>query len=186
MAFCIKCGKKIENLNKFCPYCGEALPSEAYAFVKSPATLAEESACAEPAQEATCQATEAPVSDAPEASACQEPSYTQPAVAVADNNAPEVNRFNTPALMGMIFGTVSITSATLGLIFSDLFFWVMAFMGIPAVILGIIGLTRPGYKPMSIVGVITGTLGSLYPALFIIILFTLLFMALFGIGIYPN
>ena len=133
----------------FCPFCGQKILPDAKFCMSCGASVSSQAA--------------------------PTPCYTQPAVAEADNNAPEVNRFNTPALMGMIFGTVSITSATLGLFFSDLLFWVMAFIGIPAVILGIIGLTKPGYKPMSIVGVITGTLGSLYPALFIIILFTLLF-----------
>ena len=129
----------------FCPFCGEKLLTNAKFCMSCGASVSSQAA--------------------------PTPCYTQPAVAEADNNAPEVNRFNTPALMGMIFGTVSISLIMFAFVFNNPLLLFMTIIGIPAVILSIIGLTRPGYKPMSIVGVITGALGSLYPTLFIILLF---------------
>lgn len=85
-----------------------------------------------------------------------------PSAPAATPNAQHVSPANGLAVASMILGILAILS---GWFFMGLIF------GIVAIVLGILGLKKPGGKGMSITGIITGGIGALSSLIFIAIFF---------------
>lgn len=77
--------------------------------------------------------------------------------AAQPTGSPEAT--NVMAIVSLVLGIISFIS---GLFFAGLLF------GIPAIILGIIGMKKPGGKGMGIAGIVLGAIGSLVSILVII------------------
>lgn len=162
--FCENCGSLIQEGEAFCSNCGAKVSSQAAqptpAPAPAPAPAQVQAIPVQPVHNVYQPPYQNPYQQTPGQPVYaqpiyQQPIYQQPAYQNAEFTSISRPRSNPIAIVGMIFGIISI-----------FFSWTMIFNGIPglvAIICSIVGLTRKNSsaKGCAIAGLITGILGIL-------------------------